>query len=87
VRSTFAALDKYRDSFGRHIWYNLYNGQPDNCASAALSFFPPDFDLATAGEFWDFFEDYLCTLGLRYNDATPKEGWGAFIESLTACLG
>jgi hypothetical protein len=72
------------DGFGRHIWYNLHDGQPDNCATAPLSFFPPDFDPTTTGEFWGFFGDYLCNLGLRYNDGTPKEGWGAFVESLSA---
>lgn len=71
-------------NIAQHIWYNLHDGQPDNCPTAALSFSPPDFDPAAAGEFWGFFEDYLCSLGLRYNDGLPKEGWGCFIESLAA---
>ena len=87
LANTFKALTEHRDSFDRHIWYNLHDGRPENCATSALSFFPPDFDPSSVGEFWGHFEDYLCTLGLRYNDGQPKEGWGVFQESLSSYTG
>jgi hypothetical protein len=84
IRATYAALAQHRDSFGRHIWYNLHDGSPEGCAEAALSFVPLGFDTAVAGEALGFFEDYLCTLGLRYNDGRPKLGWQTFQSELVA---
>jgi hypothetical protein len=55
--NTFQSLTEHRDSFARHIWYNLHDGRPQNCTTAALSFFPPDFDPSSVGKCWNYFED------------------------------
>ncbi|VAW35862.1 hypothetical protein MNBD_CHLOROFLEXI01-3989 [hydrothermal vent metagenome] len=34
------------------------------------------------GEAWSQFEAYLCTLGLRQNDGTPKLGWDVFVGEM-----
>ena len=86
LRATFAALAENRDRFGRHLWFNLHDGTPEGCAEAALSFVPEGFDTAAAGESWGFFEDYLCTLGLKQNDGTPKQGWHTFQSEMAAYL-
>lgn len=78
IEATYAALIEHRTDFCRHLWYNLHNGTPDGCADAALSFVPDGFDTKSAGESWGFFEDYICSLGLRHSDATPKRGWQTF---------
>lgn len=86
IRATFAALAEHRVTFGRHLWYNLHDGTPDGCAAAALSFVPDGFDTAAAGETWGHFEDYLCTLGLKHNDGTAKQGWHVFQKEMKAYL-
>ncbi|MEJ2747689.1 MAG: hypothetical protein P8183_07235 [Anaerolineae bacterium] len=78
ITATYAALAEHRTEFGRHLWYGMHDGTPERCAEAALSFVPEGFDTAAAGESWHFFEDYLCTLGLKNNDGTPKLGWQTF---------
>lgn len=84
IQATFAALATHREAFGRHIWYALHDGEPTGCAEAARSFFPTDFDAATAvgAQNWQRFQDYLCTLGLKYHDGSAKPGWEAFAEAV-----
>ncbi|MEW5985835.1 MAG: hypothetical protein AB1791_04295 [Chloroflexota bacterium] len=78
IQATFAALQEHRQAFQRHVWFGLHDGLPENCAKSALSFVEAGFDPATAGDFWPRFQDYLCTLGLRYRDGASKQGWAAF---------
>lgn len=67
----------------RQIWVGLHD-PPGDCQEAALSFFPEGFDSSSAGqEAWQVFREYLCTLGFRQADGTPKEAWGALTEYLT----
>ena len=67
---------------GRLIWI----GQHDvgvSCQPAAESFFPPEFDPSTIDPAaWQAFQEYLCTLGLRRADGTPKPGWSVLLDQL-----
>jgi hypothetical protein len=47
-----------------------------------LSFLPPGTDPESLGDTWGSFVDYLCTLGLKHDDGTPKLGWEVFKEEL-----
>jgi hypothetical protein len=82
VRATFAALAERRGSFGWHLWFGFHDGETSICEEGGLSFLPPGTDPASLGEAWGAFVDYLCTLGLKRYDGTPKLGWEAFKEEL-----
>ena len=43
-------------------------------------------DLAADEHFMAQFVDFLCHLGLRHNDGTPKAGWQAWKEEAQAYL-
>lgn len=78
LQAVFQTLTEQRGNFLRHIWYNFHDGQAEECTQAALSFVEPELDTTQFGEAWTQFEAYLCTLGLRHNDGTPKLGWLVF---------
>ena len=81
VQATFEALTIHQANIGRHIWYGHHDGQA--CQEAALSFVEPGFDVNSAGEAWPAFEAYLCSLGLRRVDGSPKIGWSRFEEEIS----
>jgi hypothetical protein len=82
VRATFAALAAHRGSFGWHLWFGFHDGEQSICEEGGLSFLPPGTDPASLGDSWGAFVDYLCTLGLKHYDGTPKLGWDVFKEEL-----
>lgn len=86
LQATFQTLTEQRNTFMRHIWYNLHDGQPENCATAALSFVESGTNVAQFAIAWTQFEAYLCTLGLRQNDGTPKLGWDVFVGEMERYL-
>jgi len=88
IRDSFAALGEHKQEFNWHIWFSFHDTLPGTCADLALSFFPQDFDPGSTDiSAWSTFEEYLCTLGLRQNDGTPKQAWQAFTEELTIYQG
>ena len=86
LQATFHTLTEQHSNFMRHIWYNLHDGLPENCAEVALSFVEPELDTAAFGDAWSKFEAYLCTLGLRHSDGTPKLGWDVFVGEMQRYL-
>jgi hypothetical protein len=36
---------------------------------------------------WNAFVEYLCTLGLKYNDGSPKQAWNALLDELSRYRG
>lgn len=84
IRNSFQAIDARRGSVDRLIWYGLHDGERELCEQGGLSFFEQGFDPGSLGESWDAFVEYLCTLGFRNYDGTPKLGWQAFQEELAA---
>lgn len=84
VRATFAALGDRRAAFRRHIWFAMHDISPAECEKLGRTFFSEDFDPQGLGSAWQDFLDYLCTLGLRSSDGTPKLGWQAFVDATSA---
>ena len=82
IRATFAALAERRGSFGWHLWFGFHDGEQSICEEGGLSFLPPGTDPDSIGNAWGYFVDYLCTLGLKHYDGTPKLGWEVFKEEL-----
>ncbi|HLC04882.1 MAG TPA: hypothetical protein VJK02_17750 [Anaerolineales bacterium] len=82
IRATFATLAERRGSFGWHLWFGFHDGEQSICEEGGLSFLPPGTDPESLGDAWGQFVDYLCTLGLRQYDGTPKQGWPVFKEEL-----
>ncbi|HLC22011.1 MAG TPA: hypothetical protein VJM10_07885, partial [Candidatus Methylomirabilis sp.] len=82
IRATFAALAERRGSFGWHLWFGFHDGEQSICEEGGLSFLPPGIDPDSLGDAWGYFVDYLCTLGLKHYDGTPKMGWEVFKEEL-----
>ncbi len=88
VRDSFDALNAHRQEFNWHIWFSFHDSLPQACSDLAMSFFPYDPDPADAGlSAWNTFEEFLCTLGLRRNDGTPKQAWRALVEELATYQG
>jgi hypothetical protein len=82
IRDTFAALAQRRGAFGWHLWFGFHDGERSACEQGGLTFMPPGTDPASLGDAWGAFVDYLCTLGLKHADDTPKLGWDVFKEEL-----
>lgn len=82
IRVTFAALAERRGSFGWHLWFGFHDGEQSICEEGGLSFLPPGTDPESLGDAWGAFVDYLCTLGLKQYDGTPKLGWEVFKKEL-----
>ena len=87
LQVTFQTLTEQRSDYMRHIWFGFHDGLPTNCAEAALSFIEPEVDTAVFGPDWPKFEAYLCTLGLRHSDGTPKQSWDVFVEEMERHIG
>lgn len=82
VRRSMDAWLNHPQAPSRLIWVSLHD-PPGDCEEAALSFFGDGFDPSSIGEqSWRAFREYLCTLGFRQSDGTPKEAWEAMTEYL-----
>ncbi len=84
IRNSFEAIAERRGSIERLIWYGFHDGERELCERGGLSFFEEGFDPGSLGESWEPFVEYLCTLGLRNFDGSPKLGWQTFQEQLEA---
>ncbi len=88
VRDSFTALGAHRQEFNWHVWFSFHDMLPETCTDLALSFLPDNFDPGDSElSAWNTFEEYLCTLGLRRNDGTPKLAWQSLIEELAIYRG
>ncbi len=86
VRQAFDQLSQHRERIEFMSWFLLHDGARENCRQAALSFIPHRPDLAEDEEFMTPFVDFLCHLGLRENDGTPKLGWEVYREEANQYL-
>jgi hypothetical protein len=86
VREVFDQLSEHREQIEFMSWFMLHDGARENCHQAALSFIPHRPDLAEDEEFMTPFVDFLCYLGLRENDGTPKLGWEVYREEANQYL-
>jgi hypothetical protein len=78
IQEVFGLLPQYRSQIIYLTWFSLHDGVPENCHQAALGFIPHLPELAQDEAFMSVFVDFLCYLGLRESDGTPKLGWDAW---------
>ena len=86
VRESFRLLPRYRDRIAFVSWYTLHDAQPEHCRESALTFIPPGSGIEENQAFMERFTAFLCHLGLRQNDGTPKLGWEAYLEESSSYL-
>lgn len=82
IRNSFQAMEQRPGSFERLLFYGFHDGERSICEEGGMSFFPEGTDPSSLGESWNAFVEYLCTLGLRNYDGSPKLGWQAFQEQI-----
>jgi hypothetical protein len=86
IRQAFEALGEHRQRIAYLTWFSLHDGTRETCNQAALSFIPDRPDLAQDETFMRDFVDFLCFIGLRENDGTPKPGWFVWEAEAVAYL-
>ena len=57
-------------------WFSLHDGK--DCTDAANSFLTDMPWVEEDEEFMVVFKEYLCTIGLKESDGTPKQAWGVW---------
>jgi hypothetical protein len=87
VRESFAALADHRSEFAWHIWFTYHDLPSAACTELALSFVPDGGGDNMDANAWNAFVEYLCTLGLKYNDGSPKQAWNALLDELSRYRG
>ncbi|MDD5171516.1 MAG: hypothetical protein PHF60_00590 [Candidatus ainarchaeum sp.] len=60
-------------------WFELHDGK--DCTAAAEGFLVDAPELKENEEFMEIFKESLCTLGMKYNDDTPKKAWDVWLEN------
>lgn len=86
VGDSFTALAAHRSDFNWHVWFSFHDMSPRACNELALSFVPgASDDLDTSA--WNDFNEYLCSLGLKNNDGSPKQGWETLLVELSRYHG
>jgi len=60
-------------------WFSLHDGR--DCTDAANSFLTDLPQVKEDEEFMTVFKEYLCTIGLKMSDGTPKQAWGVWEEN------
>jgi hypothetical protein len=86
IRDSFSALTTHRSDFNWHVWFSFHDMSPRACNELALSFVPgASNDMDTSA--WNDFEEYLCSLGLKNNDGSPKQAWDVLLAELSRYQG
>ncbi len=87
VREIFGILKENREKIEFLMWITLYDSTPEECRKAA-EFFVTGVDDASLGnrEFMARFSDFMCFLGLRREDGTPKPAWDEWISQVETYL-
>jgi hypothetical protein len=75
IAETFAAWDKHHEKIDFIMFSRMFDGVRDECAETAK-------DYGFEGD--ESFIDFLCTLGLRRLDDTPKPAWSTLVEGAEA---
>lgn len=57
-------------------WFTYHDGA--NCTEGAKSFLTHVPEITKNQSFMNVFTEYLCTLGLKKNDGTPKKAWNVW---------
>jgi len=60
-------------------WFSLHDGV--DCRKVAESFLTHMPEMMEDEEFMEFFEEFICTLGIKHSDGTPKRAWSVWEEN------
>jgi hypothetical protein len=84
IRQTFTALTERSDQIRFLTWFMLNDSTRASCHEQGLTFFPPGTEPDPAE--MEVFVTFLCDVGLRRSDGTPKLGWQVWVEEADAWL-
>lgn len=83
VRDSFSALASHRSDFAWHVWFSFHDLPQPVCTELALSFIPEGPGGNMDANAWNAFVEYLCTLGFKHNDGSPKQAWNVLLDELS----
>jgi hypothetical protein len=78
IQQIFVELAERSDQIQFLTWFMLHDWTRDECYEQGRTFFPPGVELEA--DEMETFAIFLCDLGLRRSDGTPKLGWEAWME-------
>jgi hypothetical protein len=83
VREIFRILKENKEKIEFLLWINLYDSTPEECRKAA-EFFVTGVgdDMLKDTEAMARFSDFMCFIGLRRTDGTPKPAWYTWMEEV-----
>lgn len=82
VQEVFGAFDQRRDRIRFLTWFILHDSLREDCAEQARTFLTPEIQMDD--ETMETFVIFLCHLGLRNADGTPKLGWEAWVAEMAS---
>jgi len=85
IREIFRILKENRSKIEFLMWINLHDSTPEECRKAAEFFVVGvDDEFLENTEGMARFSDFMCFLGLRRSDSTPKPAWYTWMEQVEA---
>lgn len=85
VREIFRILKENRERIEFLMWINLYDSTPEECRKAVEFFVVGvDDDVPQDTETVARFSSFMCFLGLKRTDGTPKPAWYEWVEQAEA---
>ena len=85
IKEVFRILKENRSKIEFLMWINLHDSIPEECRKAAEFFVVGvDDEFLENTEGMARFSDFMCFLGLRRSDSTPKPAWYTWMEQVEA---
>lgn len=82
IHALFDAFVQRQDRIRFLTWFVLHDSLREDCAEQAQTFLTPEIQMDD--ETMETFVTFLCHLGLRKADGTPKLGWEAWVAEMNA---
>ena len=81
IDEVFDILEEKKDRIEFLGWFDSNDVGEENCEEIAESFISPEMgENITENEYWTYFEEFICTLGLKDVNNKPKSGWNEWIK-------
>jgi|GEM_PF-1186473 len=81
IDEVFDILEEKKDKMEFFGWFDSNDVAEENCEEIAESFISESMgEDIKENEYWAYFEEFICTLGLRDVDNNPKLGWDEWIS-------
>ena len=85
VRAIFEILQTHKDEIEFLMWITLHDSTPEECRKSAEFFVTGVSDETLENEaVMARFSEFMCFLGLRRTDGTPKPAWYVWMEEIDA---